>query len=232
MSVLYCEQDRAIATWCSAKHTSIFNFAMFSAVAEQSSFEGGGEARVASGRTVSRSIAQLEEILGELLHRTTHHVSRCRRRGPLHERTRGHHHRALPAVVDPPEREGGAIRSCGITAAPDFWSHRVAVGDRPRFNAASPSVRFDIRLSGQQIDPSRDGYDSVIRVALPGDVLTCAPHRSAWRPLTRHPPRAAGDRSSSETTDIGSAPRAVTRIFKTGARVRAVSLTTSFSAEI
>lgn len=138
---------------------------VFAAVAEHLSFsKGAAKLGVAKG-TVSRSIAQLEEILGvELLHRTTHHVSLSTAGAALYERTRGHLTALRSAVVDLPEREEVPSGLLRMTAPPDFGAI-VLPSVIAAFSRRFPGVRFDIRLSAQQIDLVKDGYDLAIRVA-------------------------------------------------------------------
>ncbi|MCU0701433.1 MAG: LysR family transcriptional regulator [Myxococcaceae bacterium] len=137
----------------------------FAAVAEQSSFsKAAAKLGVAKG-TVSRSIAQLEALLGvELLHRTTHHVSLSTAGAALHERTRGHLTALRSAVVDLPEREEAPAGLLRMTAAPDFGAI-VLPPVLAAFSRRFPAVRFDVRLSGHQVDLVKDGYDLAIRVA-------------------------------------------------------------------
>ncbi|MCK6544473.1 LysR substrate-binding domain-containing protein [Myxococcota bacterium] len=138
--------------------------ATFSAVAEQSSFsKAAAKLGVAKG-TVSRSIAQLEALLGvELVHRTTHHVSLSTAGAALYERTRGHLHALRTAVVDLPEREEAPSGLLRMAAPPDFGA-MVLPSVIAAFSRRFPGVRFDIRLSGQQVDLVKDGYDLAIRV--------------------------------------------------------------------
>ncbi|MEZ4308995.1 MAG: LysR substrate-binding domain-containing protein [Polyangiaceae bacterium] len=138
---------------------------MFSAVAEHSSFsKAAAKLGVAKG-TVSRSIAQLEGLLGvELLHRTTHHVSLSTAGAALHERTRGHLTALRSAVVGLPEREEAPSGLLRMTAPPDFGTV-VLPSVIAAFSRRFPGVRFDIRLSGHQVDLVKDGYDLAIRAA-------------------------------------------------------------------
>ncbi len=136
---------------------------VFSAVAEQSSFsKAAAKLGVAKG-TVSRSIAQLEQLLGvELLHRTTHHVSLSTAGAALYERTNGHLTALRSAVVELPEREEAPSGLLRMAAAPDFGAI-VLPSVISAFSRRFPSVRFDVRLSGQQVDLVKDGYDLAIR---------------------------------------------------------------------
>jgi len=139
--------------------------AVFSAVAEQSSFsKAAAKLGVAKG-TVSRSITQLEELLGvELLHRTTHHVSLSTAGEALHERTRGHLTALRAAVVELPEREEAPSGLLRMTATPDFGAI-VLPSIIADFSRRYPAVRFDINLSEQVLDLVKEGYDLAIRAA-------------------------------------------------------------------
>lgn len=146
-------------------HVDLQLLTMFSAVAEQSSFSKAAAMLGVAKGTVSRSIAQLEEILGvELLHRTTHHVSLSTAGAALHERTRGHLIALRSAVVDLPEREEAPSGLLRMTAPPDFGTI-VLPSVITAFSRRFPGVRFDIRLSGQHVDLVKNGYDLAIRVA-------------------------------------------------------------------
>lgn len=146
-------------------HVDLQLLAVFSAVAEHSSFsKAAAKLGIAKG-TVSRSIAQLEELLGvSLLHRTTHHVSLSTAGTALYERTRGHLVALRSAVVDLPEREEAPSGLLRMTGPPDFGTV-VLPSMVAAFSRRFPSVRFDIRLSGQQVDLVKEGYDLAIRVA-------------------------------------------------------------------
>ncbi|MDX2009224.1 MAG: LysR substrate-binding domain-containing protein [Myxococcaceae bacterium] len=138
--------------------------AVFSAVAEQSSFSKAAATLGVAKGTVSRSIAQLEALLGvELLHRTTHHVSLSTAGAALHERTQGHLSALRSAVVDLPEREEAPAGLLRLAAAPDFGAI-VLPPVLSAFSRRFPAVRFDVRLSGQQVDLVKDGYDLALRV--------------------------------------------------------------------
>lgn len=139
--------------------------ATFSAVAEQASFSKAAlKLGVAKG-TVSRSIAQLEALLGvELLHRTTHHVALSTAGAALYERARGPLTALHAAVTDLPERDEAPSGLLRMTAPYDFGAivlPSIIAGFSRRF----PGVRFDVRLSGQQVDLVKEGYDLAIRAA-------------------------------------------------------------------
>jgi DNA-binding transcriptional LysR family regulator len=137
----------------------------FAAVAEQASFsKAAAKLGVAKG-TVSRSIAQLEQLLGvELLHRTTHHVSLSTAGAALYERTRGHLAALHAAVVELPEREEAPSGLLRMTAPPDFAAI-VLPSVLAAFSRRFPSVHFEVRVGGQHVDLVKEGFDLAIRAA-------------------------------------------------------------------
>lgn len=138
----------------------------FAAVAEQTSFsKAAAKLGVAKG-TVSRSIAQLEEMLGvELVHRTTHQVALSTAGTALFERARPHLTALTSAVVELPEREEAPSGVLRITAPPDFGVI-VLPTVITAFTRRFPNVRFDVRLGTQHVDLVKEGYDLGIRVAV------------------------------------------------------------------
>lgn len=202
-------------------HVDLQLLAMFSAVAEQSSFsKAAAKLGVAKG-TVSRSIAQLEEILGvELLHRTTHHVSLSTAGAALHERTRVHLTALRSAVVDLPEREEVPSGLLRMTAAPDFGAI-VLPSVIAAFSRRFPNVRFDIRLSGQQIDLVKDGYDLAIRIAtgpLKDSTLTArrlGKGSAAFYAAPSYVARRGRPKELGDERHTWVLHRALTRLFKT-----------------
>jgi DNA-binding transcriptional LysR family regulator len=137
----------------------------FAAVAEQASFsKAAAKLGVAKG-TVSRSIAQLEQLLGvELLHRTTHHVSLSTAGSALYERTRSHLSALHAALVELPEREEAPSGLLRMTAPPDFAAI-VLPSLLAAFSRRFPSVRYEVRVGGQHIDLVKEGFDLAIRAA-------------------------------------------------------------------
>lgn len=138
---------------------------VFSAVADHASFSRAAEKLGVGKGTVSRSIAQLEALLGvELLHRTTHRVSLSTAGMALHERTKQHLSSLRAALLDLPERDAMPSGVLRITAAPDFGGI-VLPAVLAAFSRQYPAIRFDVRLSGTQVDLVKEGYDLAIRVA-------------------------------------------------------------------
>lgn len=139
--------------------------AVFSTVAEQLSFSKAATKLGVAKGTVSRSISQLEALLGvELLHRTTHSVALSTAGTALLERTQQHLTALRAALVQLPEREESPSGLLRITAPPDFGAI-VLPTLLASFSRRFPAIRFDVRLSGQTIDLVKEGYDLAVRVA-------------------------------------------------------------------
>ncbi|GLH72673.1 LysR family transcriptional regulator [Geothrix limicola] len=138
---------------------------VFAAVAEQNSFTKASRKLGIGKGTVSRSIAQLEGLLGfELLHRTTHKVALSTAGAALYERTREHLAELQRALVDLPERDEEPSGVLRMTAPQDFGTIVLP----PIFAAFArryPAVQLEVRLMGPHSGPVREGYDLAIRVA-------------------------------------------------------------------
>lgn len=139
---------------------------VFCAVAERESFSKAATKLGVAKGTVSRSIAQLESLLEvELIHRTTHHVSLSTAGVELYERTRGHLKALQAALVELPELDEEPSGMLRMTVPHDFGTVVLP----PLLGAYArryPSVRFDIRLTGEVVDLNRDGYDLAIRAVV------------------------------------------------------------------
>lgn len=137
---------------------------MFVAVAEASSFSKAAAELGISKATASRVLARLEASLGvELLHRTTHQVALSTAGAALFERARPHLMALRSALIDLPEREEEPSGLLRLTAAHDVGSV-VLPAALARIGMRYPGVRFDVRLTSQQVDLVKDGYDLAIRV--------------------------------------------------------------------
>lgn len=137
---------------------------VFVTVAEEASFTKAAR-RLGIGKgTVSRQLTALEEALGvELLHRTTHQVALSTAGAALFERARPHLiglTQALSALPERDEEPSGLLR---LTAPSDFGVFVLpsVIAD---FSRRHPAVRFDVRLTGEQVDLVREGFDLAVRV--------------------------------------------------------------------
>ncbi len=139
---------------------------IFSAVAELLSFSKAAASLGVAKGTVSRSIAQLESHLEvELIHRSTHHVSLSTAGVELYERTRGHLVALKTAMLELPERDEEPSGVLRMTAPQDFGTI-VLPSILSAYARRFPSVRFDVRLTGEHVDLVKEGYDLAIRVAV------------------------------------------------------------------
>lgn len=137
---------------------------VFVAVAEASSFSKAASELGISKGTGSRVVAGLEASLGvALLHRTTHHVALSTAGAALFERARPHLAALRSALLGLPEREEEPSGLLRLTAAHDVGSVVLPTA-LARFGLRHPGVRFDVRLTSQQVDLVKDGYDLAIRV--------------------------------------------------------------------
>jgi DNA-binding transcriptional LysR family regulator len=137
--------------------------AVFTTVAELSSFSRAAQKLGIGKGTVSRAIARLERVVGaELLHRTTHRVALSTAGIALYERTAPHLAALNQAVLKLPERAeepSGALR---ITAPSDFGAI-VLPAMLAEFARRYPKVSFDVRLSNTRVDLVAEGFDLAIR---------------------------------------------------------------------
>lgn len=137
----------------------------FITVAEHNSFSKAATKLGVGKGTISRTITQLEAQLGvELLHRTTRHVSLSTAGIALYERTHPHLIALQKAITDLPERDEEPSGLLRMTAPYDFGSV-VLPPIIASFSRRFPLIRFDIRLTGENIDLVKEGYDLAIRVA-------------------------------------------------------------------
>lgn len=139
---------------------------VFVAVAEASSFtKAATELGITKG-TASRVVASLEESLGvTLLHRTTHQVALSTAGATLFERARPHLVGLRSALLGLPERDEEPSGLLRLTAAHDVGCV-VLPAAIARFGLRYPGVRFDVRLTRQQVDLVKEGYDLAIRTAV------------------------------------------------------------------
>ncbi len=143
-------------------------FAIFVAVADESSFTKAAR-RLGIGKgTVSRAIAALEEAARvELVHRTTHQVSLSTAGTALYERTAPHLVALGLALSKLPERADLPSGELRLTAPHDFGA--ILLPELlTQFALRCPEVTFDVRLSNARVDLVAEGFDLGIRVAADG----------------------------------------------------------------
>lgn len=143
----------------------------FNAVAEHRGF---GPASRAVGRpkaTLSRHVAELEMELGVRLVERGARALRLTEEGhALHERTRG-----LLAEID---EAGEAVAARAPVprgklriSAPMVYGHVVLSRIAARYALAYPQVELEVVAEDRIVDPVQDGFDLVIRINPPQDVL-------------------------------------------------------------
>lgn len=138
---------------------------IFAAVAEHTSFSKAAASLHVTKGTVSRSVAQLEGLLGvELLHRSTHHVALSTAGAALYERTREPLAALQKAVSDLPERDAAPSGLLRMAVPLDFGTMALPA-ILSAFTRRFPAVRFDVTLTGGRVDLLKEGYDLAIRVA-------------------------------------------------------------------
>lgn len=146
-------------------HVSLQLLTVFAAVAEQASFSKAARTLGVGKGTVSRSIAQLEHLLGvELLHRTNRSVALSTAGAALLERAGPHLVALRRAVVDLPERDEAPSGLLRIAAPLDVGSMLLPTM-LTDFSRRYPNVRFDLRLTAGRLDLVKEGYDLAFRVA-------------------------------------------------------------------
>jgi DNA-binding transcriptional LysR family regulator len=134
----------------------------FVGVARDLSFSAAAGKLEVPTSTVSRGIADLEELLGvRLFNRTTRHVSLTPEGAGLHERLAplidalGTAVASVP-VGGPPK---GVLR---LTAAPDIGATFLAE-TAARFTAQYPSVSVEVWITNRRVDLVAEGVDMAIR---------------------------------------------------------------------
>jgi len=137
--------------------------AIFIAVAEAKSFSKAALRLGISKGTVSRAIAELEELLGaELIHRTTHAVALSTAGTALYERT-ARHLRALDEAIghlpEPGERPSGVLRLSAAAALAAVVLPRVLA----EFTLRYPEVSFELHVTNATVDLIAQGFDLAIR---------------------------------------------------------------------
>ncbi len=137
--------------------------ATFVAVADEASFSKAAQRLRVSKGTVSRAIQRLEAAVGaELLHRTTHAVTLSTAGTALYERTAPHLRALRQAVGTLPEHAAEPSGELRVTAPHDFGTI-VLPQLIAQFSLRHPKIRFDLHLTGTQIDLVADGFDLAIR---------------------------------------------------------------------
>lgn len=136
----------------------------FAEVVDQGGFAAAGRSLGLPKSRLSRRIAELESRLGvRLLQRTTRKLSLTSIGQQYHRHCVAMREDALAAgeAIDQARREPqGTIRvACPVTLAQTTLGPIV-----PRFLAAHPKVRIDMRVSNRAVDLVEEGFDVALRV--------------------------------------------------------------------
>jgi DNA-binding transcriptional LysR family regulator len=140
--------------------------AMFSKVAEESSYAAAARAMGVSVATVSRTVARLEDRLGGRL------FNRSSRRLALTDLGQSLVERAGRIYADAEEAETlareSSARPRGVVrlAAPMSFGLRWVAPLLPDFFRLYPDVSVDLHLSDARVDLIGDGFDAALRIAV------------------------------------------------------------------
>jgi DNA-binding transcriptional LysR family regulator len=137
----------------------------FAAVHDGGNFTAAAARLGVPRSTVSRAIAQLEDLLGvALFHRTTRSVAVTRDGTALHDRIAPALATLDAAVSELPDREEEPAGTVRITATVDLGTTLLAEVVT-RYAARYPRTTVDVHLSNRLVDLARDGFDLALRVA-------------------------------------------------------------------
>ena len=136
----------------------------FVGVARDLSFSTAAGKLEVPASTVSRGIADLEEMLGvRLFNRTTRHVSLTPEGAGLHERLAPLIDALGTAVASTPV--GGPPKGVlRVSAAPDIGATFLAEA-AARFTGQHPSVSMDVWITSRRVDLVAEGVDVAIRAS-------------------------------------------------------------------
>jgi DNA-binding transcriptional LysR family regulator len=140
-------------------------FGVFAAIAEARSFTGAAKRLRTTKATVSRSLARLEEMVGEeLVHRNTRTVSLSTAGTALYERIAPHVAMLREAAKTLPASETVLSGDLRITAPPDVGT--VLLPDvLTMLSLRYPGIRVDARLTNDIVDLVAEGFDLAIRMS-------------------------------------------------------------------
>lgn len=149
---------------------TLLSLRVFCSVAELKSFTAAADRHTMSPTMASKHVRSLESRLGtRLLNRTSRHVS-LTETGALYFNQARQTLEALDEVEAAVGNTSVVPRGTLRLAAP-LWI------DNPRFSAMLaaferlyPDVRFDIELSGRTVNLVEEGFDLLLRAAVPGEL--------------------------------------------------------------
>lgn len=155
---------------------------VFVQVVETGSFSAASERLGITRAAVSKSVSQLEELLGgRLLNRTTRHVSTTESGAIYFARCKEileHLEEADDIVSGLSGKPKGTLR----ISAPSVFAQRHLIPLLSEFTRLYPAVKVDINVSDHYVDLVGEGYDLAVRVSeldnseLIARRLTCCKH--------------------------------------------------------
>jgi DNA-binding transcriptional LysR family regulator len=138
--------------------------ALFSIVAETSSFSDAARKLRVPRSSVSRQVGELETALGvQLFNRTTRKVALSSAGEALHQRVAPQLAALNQAVGSLPERDEIPSGELRLTAAPDFGV-TVLAEILAGFSLRYPAISVDVRLSSRLVDLVAEGFDVALRI--------------------------------------------------------------------
>ncbi len=149
----------------------------FVSVVEQGGFSAAARSLGQSRSSVNRLVIALEERLGiQVLHRTTRSVSTTSVGRALYQRAR-----QILQDLEEMEQNATSTRSepigkLRLSAPPTFRNpnfSQIIVDFMRRYPKVEVEARFDTRL----VDPIAEGFDVVLRIALPDEETNLVDHR-------------------------------------------------------
>ena len=144
---------------------TLLSIRVFCQVAEQKSFTAAAGRLTLSTAMVSKHVMHLEARLGtRLLNRTSRHVSLTEAGGHYYEQAR-HTIEGLDEVEAVIGQS--AIKPSGIlrVSVPVWLANSVFVRAMSDYRLLYPDVRFDLDVSGRQVNMLEEGLDLIFRVA-------------------------------------------------------------------
>ncbi len=145
------------------------NIKVFVRVVELGSFSAAGRNMRLSPAVVSHRIQQLEGHVGvRLLNRTTRQVQPTEQ-GMLYYEACLEVQRAVEQAETSVAGAGAAPRGTLKVTAPLVFGRRILAPLIPEFQAATPNVEVQLRMSEHLLDLIKEGVDAAVRLSVPMD---------------------------------------------------------------
>lgn len=145
------------------------NIRVFVRVVELGSFSAAGRFLRLSPAVVSHRIQQLEAHVGvRLLNRTTRQVQPTEQ-GMLYYEACLEVQRAVEQAETSVAGAGAAPRGTLKVTAPLVFGRRILAPLIPEFQAATPNVEIQLRMSDHLLDLIKEGMDAAVRLSVPTD---------------------------------------------------------------